>query len=102
MEPVKEPLLHNIGHPSETTPRMPLSIAYKISNVAFYVLNVVVTYLSMTGIFGPTNSDLSQKYQTLVTPAGWAFSIWGAIFILEGIFVVVQVRSIPLHFFYLR
>merc|ERR1711972_388837 len=32
----------------------------------------------------------SDKYQTLVTPAGWAFSIWGPIFIWEGVFVVTQ------------
>mmetsp|Transcript_56783 Transcript_56783/g.122745 ORF Transcript_56783/g.122745 Transcript_56783/m.122745 type:complete len:303 (-) Transcript_56783:78-986(-) len=55
-----------------------------------YVLNLVLTYLSITGIFGATNSDLSKKYQTLVSPAGWAFSIWGPIFIWEGVFAVAQ------------
>ena len=43
-----------------------------------------------SGIFGKTNTELSQKYQTLVTPAGYAFSIWGPIFIWEGIFAVAQ------------
>mmetsp|Transcript_105233 Transcript_105233/g.181873 ORF Transcript_105233/g.181873 Transcript_105233/m.181873 type:complete len:320 (-) Transcript_105233:311-1270(-) len=59
-------------------------------NVGAYVVNTIVTYTSLTGIFGATNSELSRKYQTLVTPAGWAFSIWGPIFIWEGIFVVAQ------------
>jgi len=49
-----------------------------------------VTYASLTGVFGMTNTDLSKKYQTIVTPIGWAFSIWGPIFIWEGIFAVAQ------------
>jgi hypothetical protein len=59
-------------------------------NIGAYVINTVVTYVSIAGVFGETNSDLSKKYQTLVTPAGWAFSIWGIIFIWEGVFVVAQ------------
>mmetsp|Transcript_8061 Transcript_8061/g.21832 ORF Transcript_8061/g.21832 Transcript_8061/m.21832 type:complete len:299 (-) Transcript_8061:66-962(-) len=60
------------------------------ANLAAYVLNSVITYTSLTGIFGETNADLSKKYQTLVTPAGWAFAIWGPIFIWEGVFAVGQ------------
>jgi len=52
--------------------------------LAGYVLNLGITYVSITGIFGETNSDLSAKYQTLVTPSGWAFSIWGLIFTGEA------------------
>jgi hypothetical protein len=59
-------------------------------NLVAYIANTVVTYTSLAGIFGATNTELSNKYQTLVTPAGWAFSIWGPIFIWEGIFVVAQ------------
>jgi hypothetical protein len=59
-------------------------------NVGAFVLNTVITYTSIAGIFGETNTELSKKYQTLVTPSGWAFSIWGPIFIWEGIFVVAQ------------
>lgn len=60
------------------------------ANLLAYVANVAVTYGSLTGIFGETNTNLSKKYQTLVTPAGWAFSIWGPIFIWEGIFAAAQ------------
>jgi hypothetical protein len=43
------------------------------------------------GLFGlPDNAVLSEKYQTLVTPIGWAFSIWGPIFISQAIFTVIQ------------
>lgn len=61
-----------------------------IINIAAYVLNVTITYGSNLGWFGPTNTVLSDKYQTLVTPAGWAFSIWGLIFLSEGVFAVAQ------------
>jgi len=59
-------------------------------NFLMYVANVGVTYASISGIFGESNTELSKKYQTLITPAGWAFSIWGPIFIWEGVFAVIQ------------
>ncbi|MBD2754750.1 TspO/MBR family protein [Spirosoma validum] len=43
---------------------------------------IVMNYLSNTGMFGgQTNGEVSNKYHTLVTPAGYAFSIWGLIFL---------------------
>eukprot|EP00448_Togula_jolla_P013184 CAMPEP_0170603762 /NCGR_PEP_ID=MMETSP0224-20130122/19078_1 /TAXON_ID=285029 /ORGANISM="Togula jolla, Strain CCCM 725" /LENGTH=280 /DNA_ID=CAMNT_0010928651 /DNA_START=102 /DNA_END=941 /DNA_ORIENTATION=+ len=62
-------------------------------SLAAFVLNLVITYTSLTGLFGETNSDLSKKYQTPVTPAGWAFSIWGLIFVWEAVFAVAQMFS---------
>ncbi len=63
------------------------------------LLNLIVTflliywnYLSNTRfIGGKTIGDLSAKYDSLFTPAGYAFSIWGIIFlalIAFGIFAV--------------
>ena len=43
------------------------------ANLLAYVVNLGLTYSSLTGLFGETNTDLSAKYQTLVTPAGYAF-----------------------------
>ena len=53
--------------------------AVNYSNIVAYLLNVVVTYgIGVGGILDlPTNDELSAKYQTLVTPIGWTFSIWG-------------------------
>jgi len=71
-------------------------------NVVFYAINVFATYgVGVLGLFNlPTNSELSAKYQTLVTPIGWAFSIWGPIFILEAVFAIMQLtpkyRSHPI------
>jgi len=59
-------------------------------NLIGYIINVFFTFLSVP-VFGiPDNAELSEKYQTLLTPTGWAFAIWGVIFAAEGIFAIVQ------------
>jgi benzodiazapine receptor len=63
---------------------------FNLWNLAAYVLNVAVTYGVGTGYLDlPSNGELSLKYQSLVTPVGWAFSIWGIIFTLEAIWVLI-------------
>lgn len=55
------------------------------------VLLIVMNYLSNIGAFGgQTNGNVSRKYQTLVTPAGYAFSIWGIIFLGLVAFAIYQ------------
>lgn len=51
--------------------------------VMFSIITLIVmNYLSNTGAFGgQTNKVISNKYHTLITPAGYAFSIWGIIFL---------------------
>jgi len=70
--------------------KAPRSVVWNVLNMAAFVINTLITYTSITGAFGETNSALSRKYQTLVTPSGFAFSIWGPIFIFEGAFAVAQ------------
>ena len=63
-------------------------------NAASYVTNVVITY--GVGVYGgafglSTNADVSAKYQTLITPAGWAFAVaWSVIFVSQAAWVVRQ------------
>ena len=66
--------------------------AVHYANVLAYLANVTVTYIiGISGLFGlPTNGELSVKYQTLVTPAGYAFSIWGLVFVSQFVWVVLQ------------
>lgn len=48
-------------------------------------------YASNTGLFSNENvADISHKYDTLFAPAGYAFIIWGAIFLLAIGFVIYQ------------
>jgi benzodiazapine receptor len=61
-------------------------------NIIAFVLTVLVNGLagSTTLIGGKSTADISDMYPTLITPAGYVFSIWGVIYILLGIFVVFQ------------
>jgi hypothetical protein len=60
------------------------------ANVVAYILNTLVTYgVGTSGRF-PSNGELSAKYQTLVTPAGFAFAIWGIIFTSQLIWCITQ------------
>mmetsp|Transcript_37015 Transcript_37015/g.86459 ORF Transcript_37015/g.86459 Transcript_37015/m.86459 type:complete len:301 (-) Transcript_37015:261-1163(-) len=54
-----------------------------------YVVNTACTFLSQL-LLPHTNGELSKKYQSLVTPSGWAFAIWGLIFSLELAYAVAQ------------
>lgn len=35
-----------------------------------------------------------SMYRSLVTPAGWAFAIWGVIFLTEAVFIAVQAMPV--------
>jgi hypothetical protein len=69
-----------------------LSVLLKWLNVVAFVAVVFVNGLagSTTLIGGKTTAQISDKNPTLITPAGYVFSIWGVIYILLGIFVVYQ------------
>lgn len=55
---------------------------------------IVMNYLSNTGLFGgQTNGDVSAKYNTLITPAGYAFAIWGIIFL--GLLAFAVYQAVP-------
>ena len=62
------------------------------ANVAAYILNTVFTYgVGTAGMLGtPDNGELSDKYQTIVTPNSDAFRIWIVIFAFQLAFTVVQ------------
>lgn len=63
----------------------------QIAVVVSVITLIVMNYLSNAGTFGGrTNSDISDKYHTLITPAGYAFSIWGLIFLGLLAFAVYQ------------
>ena len=61
-------------------------------NVVAFVLTVLVNGLagSTTVLGGRLTSEISDANPTLVTPAGYVFSIWGVIYVLLGIFIVFQ------------
>jgi hypothetical protein len=61
-------------------------------NLLSYVLNFAITYgVGTLGWLGNgNNAELSEKYQTLVTPKSSAFSIWAIIFLMQAVFCILQ------------
>jgi len=61
-----------------------------INTIALFFM-LVMNYLSNTKVLSENNiGNISAKYHTLITPAGYAFSIWGIIFLGLIGFVVFQ------------
>jgi benzodiazapine receptor len=60
-------------------------------NVAVFAVTVIVNGLaSSLSLNGVTTAEVTDLYFTLVTPAGYVFSIWGVIYSLLLIFAVFQ------------
>lgn len=67
----------------------------QILNGLALIAVIVISYLSNTGIFnGNTMATVSAKYHNLFTPAGYAFSIWGLIYLGLLGFVIYYGRSL--------
>jgi hypothetical protein len=68
-----------------TKPPVALRVALLVAYVGLIAVNVAVTQ----GLFGfQPNAQISDKHPTPITPAGWAFGIWGVIFLLQGAGVI--------------
>ena len=68
------------------------STLLRLANIIAYALTVVVNSLAggTTIIGGKLTAEISDANPTLITPAGYVFSIWSIIYILLGAFVVFQ------------
>jgi hypothetical protein len=67
----------------------------KWGNIAAFAITIVVNSLAGVGLInGISTAAISDIYSTLITPAGYVFSIWGVIYILLGVFVVFQALPI--------
>ena len=62
-------------------------------NLSGYIINSLVTFFA-TPLFNLADvGDLSAKYQTIITPTGFSFAIWGIIFLSQGIFAIAQMHK---------
>ena len=63
-------------------------------NAIFFILTLVVNTLGGLGIINDmSQSDVSDKYFTLITPAGFTFSIWSVIYgLIAASLVVLYLR----------
>lgn len=62
-----------------------------VGNVtAFAVVIIVNSMANALPIGGQTTGEISAKYPSLFTPAGFTFSIWGLIYLSLAVFVIWQ------------
>lgn len=67
----------------------------QIGNILSVVFALGANFVVGTQLLGlPGINEISDKYQTLLTPAGYAFSIWSLIYLLLVVFAVYQARDI--------
>jgi hypothetical protein len=64
----------------------------KYVNIAAFILTVIINSIagSTTLIGGQDTAAISDNNPTLITPAGYVFSIWGIIYFLLGVFMIYQ------------
>nr|WP_321224731.1 tryptophan-rich sensory protein [uncultured Psychroserpens sp.] len=67
----------------------------QIGNGIALIATIIINYLSNTGLLNNTTiGEVSGTLRTLFTPAGYAFSIWGFIYLLLITFCIYQGRSL--------
>lgn len=79
--------------PSKVYPGAPGSMRLRLANLGSFVLCAAINALGSTGKLssdGEGVGGISAKYTTRITPAGYAFSIWGVIYTLLAIFSIWQ------------
>jgi hypothetical protein len=66
----------------------------KYLNLLGFIVMLAINYLANAlPINGKTTGQLSELYPNLFTPAGITFSIWGVIYFLVLVFVIVQLMT---------
>jgi len=66
---------------------------YAILNAVFLIAVITLNYVAGSqGVDGNTVGSISDEYRSLFTPAGYAFSIWGIIYVFLAINVIHQLR----------
>jgi len=67
------------------------AIPRQIFVAVMFAAQVVFNVLSTSGVFAGTDqSELSDKYRTPITPAGYTFSVWGVIYFCQAVYVIYQ------------
>mmetsp|Transcript_15198 Transcript_15198/g.38264 ORF Transcript_15198/g.38264 Transcript_15198/m.38264 type:complete len:569 (-) Transcript_15198:1888-3594(-) len=84
------PYLLDNEHRYDSTPKLN---GLNYLNVITYGLNVFTSYfIGVRGLFGvlPTRRDIFIEYETLVTPADYAYWLWAPILVFEFFFATAQ------------
>ncbi len=66
-----------------------------IINLVFYVVVIFTNFLGAKGLInGSSQKAVSESFPTMITPAGFAFSIWGVIYgLMLASFIILFIKS---------
>lgn len=78
-----------IGSTIMPRPSVNRPIAQRLAVIAAVAVQIGAGFLPRVGI-GEFIGDRSDAVRTLITPAGWAFAIWGPLFLLSILYAVWQ------------
>lgn len=66
----------------------------QLLNVGSVIFALVMNFLVSSQVLNaPSINEISERYSTVLTPATYAFSIWGVIYVLMIVFAVYQARD---------
>ncbi|MDQ3287271.1 MAG: hypothetical protein M3Q42_03235 [Pseudomonadota bacterium] len=65
----------------------------RILVLLFALAMPAIAWMSQNRMFGPNNATISEQYPTLLVAAGYAFAIWGLIFLWDIAFALWQLRE---------
>lgn len=80
-----------LGRAHSPQPPSPLMIQVLVMLAALSM--PLVAWASQRGYFGPDNGTISDRYPTLLVADGYAFSIWGVIFLLDLVLAIWLLRK---------
>ena len=62
-----------------------------IINTLSFIITLIINYLGGSGnLFGKSVGEISDVFTTMITPAGYAFSIWGLIYLGLIFYLIYQ------------
>jgi len=79
-----------------TTHPTGIDASARFAPLAFAILQILTPMLPQLGIGQPIG-DQSDSARTLITPAGWAFSIWGPLYAGSLVFAIYQALPSQRH-----
>jgi len=81
--------------PCDYPPAVPNPMMEKVAVSVSFALMIALNVASSTGVLGLDLRTLSANFPTYVTPDGLTFAIWGLIYFLFFVLVVVQCMTDP-------
>lgn len=80
--------------PVHATPRLGLAAHLPVVNAGLFLLQLVLTWVGFS-----QGDGAQQRYETLITPAAYAFGIWNVIYVLTAVALGVDIFQPSLSLF---